>query len=52
MVRRNEGGGVQNDVPATLLSRLYPLERVLHTGEVRLCGVGEEPVRGAPREFI
>ena len=49
--RRHERGGVQDHVPAALLGRRDPLERVLDAGEVGLRRVGEEvvAVRGARR---
>ena len=42
--RRHERGAVDDHVPAPLLGRRDPLQRVLDAGEVRLRRVGEEVV--------
>ena len=43
-VGRHVCGGVEQHVPAVRVGLLDPLQRVLHAGEVRLRGVGEQVV--------
>ena len=47
--RRHERGAVEQHVPAPLLRRRDPLERVLDAGEVRLRGIGEQVVAAPGR---
>ena len=43
-VRRDEGRRVEKNVPALLVRLLDPFEGMLDAREVRLRGIGEEPV--------